>query len=55
MNEGKSYMIKFNKYKTMKFKIYLFDYAINSKNKWQIIVIIYNKYIFSINNGVRKA
>lgn len=48
----KSFVIKFELEKTMKLKIYPNDYIMKSLNQWLIIIIIYNKYLFSINNKI---
>lgn len=53
MEELKSYVVEFEENSIMKPKTYLFDYAVLGGDKDQsIIVIIYDEYIFSANNGV---
>lgn len=47
--------MEFKENNTIKFKIYSFNYKVKKDKHWPIIVIIYNKYIFSINNRVQKA
>ena len=51
----KLYLMKFYKDNIMKNKICLFNYIINNKNCQLIMIIIYNKYIFLINNNICKA
>ena len=51
----KPYIVKLNKNKTIKPKTYTFYYAIKSKNKLLIIVIIQDTYNFSANRGLKKA
>lgn len=48
----KLYIIELNKNDTIKLKIYLFNYIIKDENQYLIIIIIYNKYIFSLNNNI---
>lgn len=48
----KPYMVKFNKDGTIKPKVYLFDCIVEDKNRWLIIVITHDEYIFSTNNSV---
>lgn len=52
MKKLKPCFIQFNKNRTIKAKEYLFDYAIKSANCQPVIIIIYNKSTFSINNDI---
>lgn len=51
----KPYLLKFNKDDIIKNKMWLFDYIIKSNDCWLVIIIIYNKCIFLINNSIYKA
>ena len=51
----KLYLIKLNKNDIIKNKIYLSNCIIKDKNCQLIIIIIYNKYIFFINNSIYKV
>lgn len=55
IKELKSYLIEFEKDSIIKTKNYLANYKIESNKYWPIIVIIYDKYIFSSNNGIYKV
>lgn len=46
------YFVKFNNNGTMKNKEYLLNCMIKSTNQRLIIIIIYNKSIFSTNNSI---
>lgn len=51
----KLYMIKFNKNNTIKLKVYFFDCAVKNETQQPIIIIIYDKCNFFINNNIEKA
>lgn len=51
----KTYIIKFNKNKTMKVKEYSFDSKLLKKNCGLQIVITFYKKIFSANDRISKA
>lgn len=51
----KLYIVKLKENSTIKIKIYLFNYIIRDNNQKSIILIIHNKYIFFVNNGIGKA
>lgn len=55
MEELKLYIVEFEENSVMKKKIYLFNYIVYNLNYCLIILITYNKCIFSINNGIQKA
>lgn len=46
-------MIKFKNNNTIKAKKYLLDYVIKVNKHYLIIIIIYNKCIFYINNKIQ--
>ena len=48
----KSYIIEFKKNSIIKDKIYLFNYTIYSNDYYLIIIIIYNKYTYFVNNRI---
>lgn len=48
----KLFLIRFNKNSNIRFKVNFFNYIVGSKNSQLIIIIIYNKYIFSTNNKI---
>lgn len=48
----KLYMVEFKEDCTIKSKAYSSNYAIKGDKRQSIIVITYNKYIFSINNRI---
>lgn len=52
INELKAYIIEFNKDGAIKAKDYLVDYAVGGEERRSIIIITYNKCIFSANDGV---
>lgn len=52
MKKFKLYLVKFNKDDVIKTKIYLSNYIIKQENWCSIIIFIYNKYIFSINDSI---
>lgn len=49
------YLIGFDKNKSIKTKKYLDNYTIGEDKHWLLIVIIYNKYLFSTNNKMWKV
>lgn len=49
------YLVEFNKNNAMKDKTYPFDCVASGKNCQLVIVITYNKCIFSTNNGIPKT
>lgn len=55
LEELKPYIIEFEENGTIKPKIYLFDYVVGGNKRQLIIVIIHNKYIFSVNNRIPRA
>lgn len=52
MEELKPCMVKFNKDSTMKPKTYPPYCTVKGENKQSIIVITYNVYTFSVNDGI---
>lgn len=52
IKELEPYFVKFNEIKTMKKKEYLLDCTIKGVNRRPVIIIIYNKSIFSANDGI---
>lgn len=55
MEKVKLYIVGFIENDIIKKKIYLFDCVVYNFNYYPIIIITYNKYIFSINNDIWKA
>lgn len=55
MKELKPYIVGFKKNDIIKDKIYLSNSIVHSNDYCSIIIITYNKYIFSANNGVQKT
>lgn len=47
----KFYMLKFEEDNKIKSKVYLFDCTVEGNNGQPIIIIIYDKYTISANNG----
>lgn len=52
MKDLKLYLIKFEKDESMKTKKYLDDYIVGKEKYYPIIIITYNKCIFSVNNRI---
>ena len=50
-----SYLIEFNKKKSILLKKYLKNYVIGGLNQRLIMRIIYNENIFSVNNSYQKV
>lgn len=50
----KLYIIEFEKDDIIKKNIYLLDCIVKSEKQRLIIIIIYNKYLFSTNNSIYK-
>lgn len=55
IEELKSYMVEFEKDRTMKEKIYPLDCTVGSEKRRLIIVITHDKCTFSANNRIRRA
>lgn len=55
MKNLKLYLVKFDKNNIIKDKIYLSDCIVDDKNCWLVIIIIYNRYTFSLNDGICKV
>lgn len=55
IKELKSYVVEFNKDGSMKPNVYPLDFAVKDKNQRSIMVITYDKYIFSTNDDLQKA
>lgn len=51
----KLYIVKFNKNNGIKIKNYLVNCVVKDKKYCLIIIITYDKYIFSINDRVQKT
>lgn len=49
------YLIEFETNDAIKNKTYLFNCAVNGKDRQSIIVVIHDECIFSINNNICKA
>lgn len=49
------YLVEFNEDSIIKDKVYSSGYKVNNSEHQPIIVIIYNEYTFSANDGIRKA
>lgn len=52
MKELKPYIVEFDENGTMKPKVYPSDCVVGSNSRQPIIVITYNEYTFSANNGI---
>ena len=52
MKKMEPYLVEFRKNGTMKDKNYILDCAVEGENCWPIIVIIYDKCIFLVNDGI---
>lgn len=52
MEKLKPYMVEFKKNGALKKKIYLSDCTVHGPNCYPIIVITYDKSIFSTNNSI---
>lgn len=50
-----SHIVKFYEDNKMKPKIYLCNYVVGGNDKQLIIIITYDKYIFSIYNNIQRA
>lgn len=55
MEELKLYMVEFYENSVMKPKTYPPDYAVGENNRRPVIVITYDEYTFSVNDGVFRA
>lgn len=51
----KSYIVEFNQNRAIKPKMYLSDFIVERQDCQPVIVITYNKFIFSVNDKVLKA
>lgn len=49
------YLVEFNEDSIIKDKVYSSGYKVNNSEHQPIIVIIYNEYTFSANDGIQKA
>ncbi len=55
IEELKPYMVEFEEDNTIKSKAYPSDCAIGGNERWPIIVITYDKYTFSVNDGIWRS